>query len=102
MSNFIVNLVVKLLLRFVPGIGPIAPAIATTALKLGSTRGRRSRDPVVKDLVGQAEHDAALKDGAARFERVLPRALAEIAEAQPGIALSLVRFMIETAVQELA
>ena len=101
MSSFIVNLVVKLLLRFVPGIGPIAPAIATTALKLAALEGGAAY-AVVKDLVGQAEHDAALKDGAARFEWVLPRALAEIAEAQPGIALSLVRFMIETAVQELA
>ncbi|HXQ67984.1 MAG TPA: hypothetical protein VN980_15540 [Alphaproteobacteria bacterium] len=101
MSSFIVNLVVKLLLRFVPGIGPIAPAIATTALKLGALEGGAAY-AIVKGLVGQAEHDPALKDGAARFEWVLPKALAEIAEAQPGIAHSLVRFMIETAVQELA
>lgn len=100
MASLVVNLVVELLLRLVPGIGPIAPALAAVALKLGEAEAGVAYG-AVKALVAAAAADRSLASGSARFEWVLPRALAAVAEAQPNLALSLVRTMIETAVQEL-
>ena len=94
------GLIIKLLLSFVPGLGPFAPVIAAVVLKLGALEAADAYS-ATKALVKQADADKSLATGDARFAWVLPRAIEAFAKAQPGVALSLVRTTIELAVQEV-
>jgi hypothetical protein len=91
---------VRLLLRWVPGLGPFAQLITSFLTYLGSAEAADVY-LVVKDLVVKADADPSLASGQAKFDWVLPQALKAILVTQPAVATVSVRLMIEAEVKSL-
>jgi NADPH-dependent ferric siderophore reductase len=88
------SLILKLLLKLAPGLGPWGPVIATVIATLAQAEVAECK-PIITALVAESAKDPTLKTGAQKFEWVLPRALAQIAKAQIDIPERFVHLMIE-------
>lgn len=89
-ATFLINF----LLRFVPGLGPLAPVIARLTVAFG-TQEATAAYQTVKELVREAAANPAFTSGAQRFAWVWPNAIVLVAKEQPTVLQQTIRTFLE-------